>query len=1071
MAGDHFDFFISYASTDRAWAEWVAWQLTDAGYTVELDVWDWPTGQNFITAISKALERCDRVLALFSTAYFDPSRYTTDEWTTAMLHGPGAAEGKLVPVRVEAVPVTKMPAILRPLVYRDLFEKTEEQARKVLLDVVAGPRHPDDKPVFPAQGKPGSLSRLGGAGPRLPGTMPRIWNIPARNPWFTGRDELLLQLREVLTSGARAVVQALEGMGGVGKTQLAVEYAHRFAGSYDFAWWVDCEHGNQIGADFAALGVALQCVDAETEMEVIRTTALAELRERGRWLLVFDSAADPGEIARWLPGSGHVLITSRERVWAEIATPVEVDVLARPESVAILQRRVPRLSTSDADLVAGALGDFPLALAQAANHMATTGMPAAEYVELLDSRAENLLSQGQPKLYPQTLAAVTQVAFTRLRDEDPAAAELATMCALLAPELIPTSWFTRAAAELPAALAAKAADTVAWREVLARLGRNSLARIDQNGIQMHRVTQAILRSLPSPDLTAAMRTRVEAVLAANNPGDPVTPENWPVWAQLVPHLLSADPAASSNSSLRDLACEAAEYLIRRGDIRIGYDLASRLHQQWHDLFGPDDRQTLWAAGLVAWGARAIGRHRQAQELDQDILDRRRGTLGDDDIGALDAATNLADDLRNLGDNQAARELDEDTLARKQRVLGEDHPSTLTSANSLANTLRALGETQAARRLYEDTLTRRRRVLGQDHPRTLDSAHNFAICLYDLGDYRAARDLDQDTLDRRRSVLGTEHPSTLASANRLAVDLHEVGDLGAARILYHDTLNRCRRILGDDDPDTVRVTNNFGIALRELGDPAAARNMHQDTLDRYRRILGADHTSTLSAAINLAADLRELGETEAARDLAQDTLDRCRRVLGENHPSTLLSADNLAADLYTLGDLETAKDMHQDTLDRRRQTLGEDHSQTLRTASNLAVDLRALGEAQAARDLDQDTLDRCRRILGADHPTTLCSANNLAGDLDALGDREAARDLLQDTVDRYRRTLGQDHPDTLRAASNLAEILHKQGTLQAALDLYQDTLDRYQRTLGEDHPDTRDVAGSLGEVWLELGETR
>jgi hypothetical protein len=658
------------------------------------------------------------------------------------------------------------------------------------------------------------------AGARQPGSVSRVWNIPARNVGFTGRDDLLSAVRDRLAAGGRAVVQALRGMGGVGKTQLATEYAHRFAAAYDLAWWVNAELGGLIGDQFAALGLALGCVQAGARIEVVRAVVLAELRERGRWLLVFDNAANPADIAGWLPGgTGHVLITTREQGWAEIAAPVEVDVLARSESVAILHDRMTGLTEAEADRLADALGDLPLAIAQAAAFMAETDMAAAEYLGLLRTRAGQLLTHGSSGSYPQSLAAATDLIADRLGGEDPAAAMLASLCAFLAPEPIPAEMFIEAVRELPDDLAARVADPLAWRQTLAHLALHSLARVDHRGLQMHRLTQAILRDRLTPEHAAEMRECTEAILAASNPSNPENPTTWPWWARLMPHLLAADLAATHNPGLRQAACDACNYLLERGDSRPAYDLAIGLRQQWRDGLGDDDEQTLVVARSLAWALVTMGRYAEARDLDQDTLERSRRVLGEDHPRTLYAAINLAANLRHLGRYAEARDLAQDTLDRSRRVLGDDHPDTLYAANILAANLRELGQVQAARDLDRNTLDRSRRVLGDDHPNTLYAANCLANDLRALSELQAARDLDRDTLERRRRVLGDDHPNTLGSASHLARDLRALGELQAARDLDRDTLDRRRRVLGEDHPETLTSARNLALDLRALGEGA------------------------------------------------------------------------------------------------------------------------------------------------------------------------------------------------------------------------------------------------------------
>ena len=642
---------------------------------------------------------------------------------------------------------------------------------------------------------------------------PRLWNIPARNPAFTGRDALLVAVRDRLAAGRSAVVQALHGMGGVGKTQLAAEYAHRFAGHYDLAWWINAEQGGLIGDQMASLGHGLRCLPPGSGSDTGRAAILAELRQRDRWLLIFDNAAAPADVMPWLPGgSGHVLITSRERGWREVATPVDVDLLTRSESIEMLQRRIPVLSADDADRLAAELGDLPLALAQAAGFMSDTGTPVREYLSLLQTQATGLLDQAIPGSYPQSLAAATVVTAARLAARDPAAAELASLCAFFAPEPVPADMFTAAAALLPGELAAHAADPLAWRQTLTQLAGQSLVRVDHRGLQMHRLTQAILRDQLTIDAAAAIRGCTEAILVASDPGHPPDPSTWDRWARLAPHVLAAGLAGTDNPALRELARRVCWYLIERGDAQTPHDLMRSLHQQWRIRLGEDHEHTLMAAHYLAWALLELGRYADARDLNQQALRTRRRVLGKDHPDTLHSAHNLALDLRMLGEIQAARELDQDNLGRHQRLHGTDHPSTLRSANNLAADLRGLGEVGAARDLDRDTLERRRRVLGPDHPDTLYSAYNLAADLRELGEVGAARDLDRDTLERRRRVLGPDHPDTLYSAYNLAADLRELGEVAAARVLDRDTLERRRRVLGPEHPETLLSATNL------VGDP-------------------------------------------------------------------------------------------------------------------------------------------------------------------------------------------------------------------------------------------------------------
>ena len=947
----HSEVFLSYATEDRMWADWIAAVLERYGHRVTMRAVDVDEGPvDFPVNVPWAI-------ALVSNGYVRAS--DASELWNRMTSIEAANRGEFIPLRI-AEARFPVPFSDRPML--DLTRLNERSAAMTLLKAFGRAEEEPD------------LTALGA---RFPGSQPRVWNVAARNAAFTGRGAVLDTLRAQLVGGNPAVVlpQALYGLGGVGKTQVALEYAHRFKADYDVVWWISAEDRDRINSAFEELARQLHIPVGENIAEVVG--AVRETLRRGRepyarWLLIFDNAGDPEEIRDYFPGgSGHVVITSRNQAWSTVAAPLEVNVFSQAESLEHLSRRVPGLEESDAIRIAEALGNLPLAVEQAAAWLAESGMPAAQFLEKLETETARVLGLGTPSEYPHPVAVTWNVSLTKLKESSPASVRLLQLCAFFAPE--PISMRLLYSDEMQQALVPyddALREKLVLGRVIQEIGRYALAKVDQgkNTIQVHRLVQAVIRSQMTKEEQEEACHEVHRILVGARPrqGDVDDPENWSRYDTIWQHLTPSRARECKQEETRQLLTDRVRYLWKRGDFKQARELGDYLADYWEENFGVDDRQR------------------------------------------LHLLFNIANVMRSNGDYERAKSLDEWVLAKQRQVVGDNHPHTLMTAGGLAADLRALGAYDKSLEMDRVTYDRWKTLFGEDHPRTLSAAHNLALCYRLVGDGFSARDLDQDTLNRRTLVLGPDHPYTLFSATHLARDLREIGRYQESVELLRSTLQHYRRTLGNNFVDTLRAIKSLAVSLRRGGEHQEAWELAQEADERYRRRYPGT-PGALAAALEVACCRSALGDEHGARDLAAEIVENYRSDLGPDHPTTLIALNNLATYLRATGEVPEATRMAHTVVSGLGEQLGEDHPLVLAAAVNLANCLAASGELDRAETVARTTLERLRRKLGFQHPDTLACEANLATILRTAGDEARGDEVAERVTSEMIRHLGEKHP--------------------------------------------------------------
>ncbi|WP_194924122.1 FxSxx-COOH system tetratricopeptide repeat protein [Catenulispora pinisilvae] len=669
-----------------------------------------------------------------------------------------------------------------------------------------------------------------------------------------GREQLISQIHAHLGAAQEVGTVALCGLGGVGKTTAALEYAYRQLQHYQVVWFFHAEQATGLLAQFHELA---QVLDAG-EGDPVAAVHAALAAHPGRWLLVLDNVKDHAAARRWLPakGAGHVLVTTQDGHWPS-EQAVEVTALDAEDAAGLLLDRTMSTDRESARAIADELGLLPLALEQAAAFIETTGRSLDEYLGLLSANRAAVLARSAPASHAAPVVATWSLALTELEATSSESLTLLRIIAFLAPEDIPFRLLLPEGLELRLGgpdgdldeiltqVRALCSGPLTLDDAVAGLRRYSLIGPPGATFSVHRLVQAVTRDQLRPQDLRAWRAVATALVESAVPQDIATPMMWRVCRLLFTHAqLVGDPFGAPVWRLASALGESGDYTTAR----TWWQSLAKAHESQRGIEHPD---TLTARSNFAhWTGEAGG-----------VLDAR-------------------DLLREL-------------VPLFGRVLGPEHPDTLTAQARLAAYTGKAGDAVAARDLFRQVLPVRERVLGAEHPKTLHMRSNFALWTGEVGGVVEARDQLRDLLPVLERVSGPEHPDTLTAMGRLAFYTGLAGDAVAARDLYSKLAPMLERVLGVEHPRTLHIRSSLARWTGEAGDPATARDLLGELLPMREHISGPEHPDSLNTRANLAYWTGEAGDAATARDMFRELIPVLESVSGPEHPNTRTARSNVA----------------------------------------------------------------------------------------------------------------------------------------------------------------------------------
>lgn len=749
------------------------------------------------------------------------------------------------------------------------------------------------------------------------GDEPILWTIPyPRNPHFTGRDDLLDRLEQHFSPGGSGVPdttrqavlpqsQAIKGLGGIGKTQIAVEYAYRAfeRGCYKYAFWVNAASEEAIMTSLVVLAALLPNFPVKDEKDQRKlVAAIKRWLEQcpQRWLLIFDNADDISLIQEYLPqrGNGSILITTRANAIGSLAASLEVEQMGLVEGTQLLLHRSQRLHATDEEYneatnVVIALDGFPLALDQAGAYIEETRCSFGDYLQLYREQRQALLARRgrQATNYPDSVATTWTLSFRKVEQGNPAAAELLRLCAFLAPDHIPEELFKEGAPHWPPMLQQAVGNLFAFNQMLEALLTFSLVKRlqDEQMLSVHRLVQAVQRDTFAPE---EQHQWAECVVCAVNTLFPRDPKEdiatWPQCLRYLEQVQICDTLIQQHSLVLP---EAADLLTRTG--------IYLLERAFYPLAEP-----LFRRALHIWEQQPGPEHTEMAE-----------TLG-----------GLAHLYRNQGKYGAAESLFQRALRIWEQQLGPDHARVGSMLNNLALVFYDQGKFAEAEPLFHQA---RRIWEQQNHPKVAYALNGLANLYYKQGKFAEARSLYQGALDVWEQQLGPDHPLVAAALNNLAILDNNQGKTKEAEHLYQQALRIWETQLGPDHAQTAYALINLANLYYQQGKVEEAEPLYQRVLTIWEQQLGPEHP-LMAHPLNGLADVYRRQRHYTKAEILYERAWRIREQLDSSHPDKAETLQGQAALREAQGQCQEAARLYQRALAIREQVFGAQHPKTQET---------------------------------------------------------------------------------------------------------------------------------------------